>query len=195
MDPWLIALAGLPASGKSTVCRQLSKLLPAAILDKDQVRAVLFSSEDIEYSLTQDDFCIEIMLQTACVLMAKGRTVLLDGRPFSRRYQVERLAVYAHENHLPLKIIECVCPEAIVRQRLEQDIAQGSHLAQNRDFEMYLKVKAQAESIELPRLVVDTSQPVDSVISSCLDYIQHNPEEVRPRRSDLGGLNGKRLKS
>ncbi len=183
MNPWLIALAGLPASGKSTLGRQLAKLLPGAILNKDQVRAVLFSPEDIEYSLSQDDFCIEIMLQTACVLMAKGRTVLLDGRPFSRRYQVERLAAYAHKYHLPLKIIECVCPEAVVRQRLKQDIAQGSHLAQNRDFEMYLKVKAQAEPIALPRLVVDTSLPLDAVISSCLDYIQHNPEEVRPKRS------------
>ena len=178
MNPWLIALAGLPACGKSTLARQLARVLPAAILDKDPIRAAVFSPEDIEYSLAQDDFCFDIMLQTALYLLAKGRPVILDGRPFSRRYQVERLASFAHENGLPLKLIEAVCPDEVAHQRLEQDKSQGSHLAQNRDVAMYLKVKAQAEPINLPHLVVDTSQPLDEIVAICLDYIRNNPEQA-----------------
>lgn len=178
MTPWLIAMAGLPASGKSVLARQLSKALPAAILDKDQVRAALFSPEDLEYSLAQDDFCVDILLQAASYLLAKGRLVILDGRPFSRRYHVERLVRYARDNQIQLKLIECTCPDPIVRQRLDRDVAEGSHLAQNRDYAMYLRVKAQAEPITVPRLVVDTSRPMETVMKDCMEYIRENPENA-----------------
>jgi predicted kinase len=38
----LIAMAGLPASGKSTIAARLAKELGGVILSKDQVQAVLF---------------------------------------------------------------------------------------------------------------------------------------------------------
>ncbi len=176
MTPWLIAMAGLPASGKSVLAQRLATALPAAILDKDQVRAALFSPEDIEYSLAQDDFCVDILLQAASYLLARDQLVLLDGRPFSRRYQVDRLVRYAQDHQVRLKLIECTCPDAVLRQRLDKDVANSSHLAQNRDYAMYLRVKAQAEPITVPRLVVDTSQPLDTILQDCLDYIRNNPE-------------------
>ena len=178
MTPWLIALAGLPASGKSTIARELARALPGALLDKDVIRAALFAPGDIEYSPVQDDFCMEIMLQAARYLSAKGRHVLLDGRPFSKRYQVERLAAFARDNRLPLKLIEAVCPDDVVRARLEQDIDQGTHPARNRTYAMYLQVKAQAEPITLPRLVIDTTRPLEELVTACLEYIHHSPEQA-----------------
>jgi len=86
----IVLMAGLPGTGKSTLARELVRRTPGALLDKDAIRAALFSSEDIEYSVKQDDFVMEIMLETASFLLhnAPARRILLDGRPFSCRYQM-----------------------------------------------------------------------------------------------------------
>ena len=57
----------LPGMGKSTLARALAHRLPGAVLDKDAIRAALFQPAHTEYSLAQDDFCQEIMLQNCRV--------------------------------------------------------------------------------------------------------------------------------
>ena len=85
----IVIMAGLPGAGKSTVARELAHRLRGVVLDKDAIRAALFDPAHVEYSLTQDDFCQEIMLRTAAYLLAKDSEIpiLLDGRTFSRRYR------------------------------------------------------------------------------------------------------------
>jgi predicted kinase len=167
----LVAMMGLPGSGKSALARQIAPRLPAVILDKDTIRAALFPPAEIEYSVGQDDFCIEIMLQTAAYLLRKERSVILDGRPFSRRYQVEVVANFAQAAGFTLRVIECVCSDESIRKRLEADVAGQTHLARNRDFTMYLSMKAKADPIMVPRLVVDTEQPLEDCLTACLKYL------------------------
>jgi predicted kinase len=123
----LIAMMGLPGSGKSALARQIAPVLPAVILDKDTVRAALFPPSEIEYTVQQDDFVVQIMLQVAAYLLAKGRNVILDGRPFSRCYQVQVVVDFASQAGFPLKVIECVCSDASIQQRLEAGVASGQH--------------------------------------------------------------------
>ena len=170
----LIAMMGLPGCGKSTLGRQIAAALaaPAIILDKDAIRAALFPPAEIEYSIKQDDFCLDVMQQTAAYLLDKGRTVIIDGRPFSKRYQVDDLVDFCHKGHYPLKIIECVCSDESARQRLEADVAGHRHSADNRTFAMYLAMKAQAEAITIPHLVVNTDRPLDVCLAACLRYLK-----------------------
>src|SRR5438045_3281710 len=96
----LIAMAGLPGTGKSTLARGLAEALPATLLDKDVVRAALFTPEQIEYSTEQDDLCISIILQVAGYLWRRypGRRLILDGRPFSLHAQRAAVAAWAAEH-------------------------------------------------------------------------------------------------
>lgn len=89
----LVLMAGLPGTGKTTLARRLAIRLRATVLDKDCIRDVLFAARDVEYTTRQDDFVVEVMLQTASYLFAKdfNRIVLLDGRPFSNSSQIERV--------------------------------------------------------------------------------------------------------
>lgn len=170
----LVMMAGLPASGKSAVARPLASALPGIILDKDEIRAVLFPAGEIEYTTEQNDFCMEVALQAARYILSRkpDRVVFLDGRPFARRYQREPVFRLAQELDQPLKIIECVCSESTARQRLEQAASQGGHIAANRDFDLYLSVKAQFEPIEQPRLVVNTDNDLELCVQQCLDYLR-----------------------
>jgi hypothetical protein len=71
-----------------------------------------------------------------------------------------------------LKIVECVCADAIVRQRLEGDVATGRHVAQNRTYELYLAVKARFEPLERARLVLNTGTDLDQCVQSMLAYVR-----------------------
>jgi len=154
----LILMAGLPGSGKSTLSRALAGELGGTVIDKDQVRAVLFPPRDIEYSAEQDDFCMAIMLKVAGYLFRKdsSRRIFLDGRTFSRTYQLERATGFAEALSETWRILECMCREETARERLAKDPA---HLAANRDFNLYLQIKARFEEISLPKTIIDTDQP------------------------------------
>ena len=110
----IVIIAGLPGTGKSTLARALAQRLPGAVLDKDAIRASLFEPPYVEYSLSQDDFCEEIMLQTAAYLLSKHAElkVLLDGRTFSRRYQRDRVIEFCSQVGTTWATLECVCSEA-----------------------------------------------------------------------------------
>ncbi len=171
----LILMAGLPGTGKSTLARQLALALPALILDKDPIRAALFAPERIEYATAQDDFCMSIMLQVAEYLLDQdtATNVILDGRTFSRRYQVEMVADLAARLRQPLRIIECVCADASAQRRLEQDAARGSHVAGNRNFALYQAIQARFEPIEGPKLIVNTDEDLQSCITVGLAYLKN----------------------
>lgn len=177
----IVAMAGLPGTGKSAIASRLRQELPAAVLDKDRIRAALFAPEQIEYSTAQDDFCLEIMLTTAAYLLTRDRAqhVILDGRTFSRQYQIARLDRFAAEHNVLLKIIQCVCSDEVARQRLTQDVADGTHLAGNRDFSLYLTIKAHFEPIREPKLVVDTDNDLTTCVAQCLAYLRENATTAR----------------
>jgi predicted kinase len=162
----IVLMAGLPGMGKSTLARELARRTSGRVLSKDEFRHTLFASEEIEYSTPQDDFCQELMLQTASYLLARdpARTIFLDGRPFSRRYQIANVVAAAAALHQRWRILECVCSAESVRQRLEADASRREHPAGNRDYALYAEVRARFEEILHPKTVIDTDQPLDTCV-------------------------------
>ena len=162
----LVIMAGLPASGKSTIAGELSARLGAVLLSKDTVRATLFPPNLIEYSSRQDDFCMEIILQVVGYILEKdpGTTIIIDGRTFSKRAQIQRIVVAAEQYCTALRVIECVCADQTARKRLTEN--QGRHLAGNRSFDLYLRLKAESDPIILPKLVLETDRedPAENVL-------------------------------
>jgi adenylylsulfate kinase len=166
----IVLMAGLPGTGKSRLARELAMRTTARVISKDEIRHSLFAEEEIEYSSRQDDFCLQIMLATADQLLRadRDRTIFLDGRTFSRRYQIDNVVSAATSLHQSWRIIECVCSEDAVKQRLERQAALGSHPAGNRNFELYREVKSHFETITLPKTVIDTEKPLAKCVEQGL---------------------------
>ena len=169
----IVIIAGLPGTGKSTLARALAQRLPGAVLDKDSIRASLFQPAHIEYSLTQDDFCGEIMLQTAAYLLSKHTElkVLLDGRTFSRRYQRERVIEFCSQVGTSWATLECVCSETTALGRIAEAMAANNHLAANRSPELYREIRKAWEPIDQPKLVVDTDENMESSVDRAVHYL------------------------
>jgi len=168
----IVIMAGLPGAGKSTLARALAQRLPGTVLDKDAIRAALFQPEHIEYSLAQDGFCQEIMLQTAGYLLTKDSKlhVFLDGRTFSRRYQRNRVIEFCSQLQTTWAMLECVCAEPTALGRLVE--AANTHLAANRTPELYREIRKAWEPIEQPKLVIDTDEDLHSCVNQALRYLR-----------------------
>ena len=116
----IVLLAGLPGTGKSTLALGLAERLNAAILSKDAIRHALFAPPDVEYSTSQDDLVLRIMLEAATWLLRKhpARILFLDGRTFSRRYQIDLVLKAAQEPiTFPKTVIDTDQPLDICLQR------------------------------------------------------------------------------
>lgn len=164
-------MAGLPGTGKSSLARTLAAQLHGVVLDKDLLRAALFSETWTEYSREQDDFCVELLLQAGRYLALRPTPpayIFIDGRTFSMRYQIDCVANYATNLGCPVKLIHLVCSDGTARHRLALD-----HVAKNRDFALYLKVKSAFEPIEREHVKLNTDSGLnDTLVRQSLRYLR-----------------------
>jgi adenylylsulfate kinase len=169
----IVLLAGLPGTGKSTLASALAERLRAAVLSKDEIRHALFSPRDVDYSTAQDDLVQKIMLEAATWILRKdpARIVFLDGRTFSRRYQIDLVLQAAQELDQPWCIFECICSDETARSRIEGQLVSGGHPAGNRDFNLYLELKARFEPITLVKTVIDTDQPLEVCVNQAVQVL------------------------
>lgn len=170
----LIAMAGLPGTGKSTLAARLADEIGGVVLSKDMVRAALFPPPVLDYSSDQDEVAMAAVYAAAASILTAhpGRPVFLDGRTFSRPGQLDPALALAERIGEPLRVIECVCSDEVARGRLEQDLAAGTHPAGNRTFDLYRRVKAMAVPLGVPRLVLDTGLlSVGECIARCRAYL------------------------
>lgn len=165
----LIAMAGLPGTGKSTLAAKLAERLHARVLNKDVIRAELF--DVVEYSREQDDAAVAWMYAEAAQLVPM-HSVIIDGRTFSKAYQIRDLFAAADAMGTPVRIIECIASDDAVKTRLEADLASGNHPAKNRTLEMYLEAKSRAEPLTVPRLTLDTGEvPLEECVERSIAFL------------------------
>src|SRR5260370_17082489 len=117
---------------------------------------------------------MSILFQASGYIMRKDphQHVILDGRTFSHRYQVEVVKDVAARLKTHLKIIECICSYEEARQRLRGvGTAEIKHLAGNRDYAIYLAIKAPFEEIDEPKLLENTEDEPPHYLEQCLSSI------------------------
>jgi predicted kinase len=172
----LILMVGLPGTGKSTLSRALAERFGGFVIDKDIIRPALFGPSQIEYTVEQDDFCQQVMLDTAAYLHKRKPElrVFLDGRPFSREYQRASVRTAAEGMGAPLAVIECVASEKTALARIRKDLESGSHLAANRTEPLYFDKKRDFdhEPLQGPRLTISSDCELEQSIAEAQIYLQ-----------------------
>ena len=121
--PLLIAMMGFSGSGKSALARELARRLPAVRLASDQVRkecAGVPASTHLgpeEYSAGQRHAVYDELRARAGRLLEAGLHVLLDAT-FLVPEELEQAAMAAAEQGAEFRVVECRCPDSVIRERL-----------------------------------------------------------------------------
>lgn len=170
----LIAMAGLPGTGKSTLCARLAKELGGVVLSKDVVRAAMFPPPVLDYSSAQDEAAMAAVYSAAEYVFQfhAQRPVFLDGRTFSKPGQLAAPLALAAKLGVPFRVIECVCADDVARARIATDHATGQHLAGNRTPDLYDRAKTAAVPLTVKRLTLDTGVlSLEECVTRSLAYL------------------------
>jgi len=126
--PLLVLVAGLVASGKSTLAHALAARWHAVLLEADRVRGTLLAAAEAESTGAEarwrrdlsSGFEAEIyddLLRRADAVLASGRPLVLDAC-FPRRSQREAARALAVRRGARFLFVECRVPEATAHARL-----------------------------------------------------------------------------
>ncbi|HYK36685.1 AAA family ATPase [Alloacidobacterium sp.] len=168
---WVL-LAGLPASGKSTLaCALAMRLDRCAVLDKDRVRAALFPGPMTDYTSEQDALCMSAMLNAATYMTRNNfaNYIIFDGRTFSRTAQIEEVISIAETTGAAWRILHLICSDVCAEARLSGP--DQEHPAANRDAALYYRVKASFEPITHEKLDLDTTNGIEPILPRALAWL------------------------
>jgi len=163
-----VVLSGLPGAGKSTLARALADRLPdARVIDKDQVRHVLFAPFDS--SAAERTITFTAIVDAARYHLSRGRTVIVDGFTFLRRR--ERASVHELVRDTGAFVADVVCdvPVAVAIARCEAD---ASHPAGDRDADLVRRAAAEMEEPDAAYLTVDMTGPFEAAVTQALAYVE-----------------------
>ena len=175
--PVLILTAGLMGTGKSVLAQGLARNLGAEVIRTDVLRKELLSilpAERRPDTFGQGIYSDEITgrtyaraLEIASAHLTKGHSAIIDAS-YKRRAERLRAADQAKELGADFFLIECVCPEETVKERLENrrgDASDGRweiFLAQKADFDPVTEIPAASH------IVIDTAQDPDACLIDAL---------------------------
>jgi uncharacterized protein len=175
IPPAVVAVAGIIASGKSTVAEQLAFRLGAPVVDADRTRkhlAGVGATSPMHDAPWQGRYAPDMSERVYAELFRRGRAVLDSGRPVvldaSFRRREDRVAArsLAASTGVPFTVVECRAPADCCRARLVRRRAgRGASVSDGR-LEIFDDFLAAWEPIdELPpeqHVILDTTQPLEN---------------------------------
>jgi hypothetical protein len=182
--PTIWVVCGMPASGKSTIAKELAKTLSVKVFRSDAIRKELFGLQPYEkmdipfeegiYSKGASSLTYGKLLLIAQEEIEKGCSVILDAT-YSSSHQRSEVLRLAKDMDTNLMFVECICSEAILKDRLIRREATSSVSdARLRHFE---EIKARFEPLNEVRdemhISVDTEKPLEESMEHILsrDYV------------------------
>ena len=168
--PALIILIGLPGSGKSHFARQLAKRYPAAILDSDSLRGVLYESPQHTDQENARLFpAIQLLTRR---LLDRRVPVLLDATNLKEAYRRPSYRL-AKEAGARLVIVRLRAPFAVMRERLaKRDAARNPLDRSTADLRVLERMRRDYQRPRRPYFVVDTSKDVRHDLDKIVALLQ-----------------------
>lgn len=174
--PVLVAMAGLPGAGKSTIAEVIAARLRATIVSVDPIEsAILDAGIDADQPTGLAAYLVAETLAEQ-VLMS-GHSVIVDAvnAVEPARLQWRDLAL---RSDVPLRVVEVECSDPeLHRSRLEKRVRNIPHFeepswrAVEQSLEDYRPWKG--ECAELPRITLDTINSLGQNVEAAIRFLGH----------------------
>lgn len=182
--PTLILMAGLTGTGKSVRAKRIADYIGADIIVTDILRKEILNIAPTErrheefgkgiYSEEITGKTYERAHKRAAEKLRSGKSVLIDASYKSRMDRQQAMEA-ASSSGADFFIIECVCPEDIVRKRLDLRLSDTGEASDGR-WEIYLAQKKTFDEItEIParlHIILDTSQTPEECTNRAIQKIK-----------------------
>jgi len=149
----LLIVIGLPGTGKSTVSKYLAERFNAKILNADKFRQKLFKidpeQKDQIFPKSQRDAPYHAIFLEAKKLIKAGHKIIIDAALYSNKLVSEARSICQNS-----KVLQVVCPENLVKKRLEKRMNSTPYSA---GIKVHEFMKSITENISDVDLVIDTS--------------------------------------
>lgn len=164
--PLLFLVCGLSGTGKSTIAQKIAVDYHARYINTDVVRKERAGIDRFErhhdqfnaglYEPRNVDDTYQQVIQQAATFLRKKENVVMDAT-FQKKDYRDMARQIAQTHHATLMLVHCVCPDAVVKKRLEERMKKKS-ISDGR-WEIYLKQKTTYEPITSQEnvLQMDTS--------------------------------------
>lgn len=147
----IVIVCGLPGVGKSSLSMRLAPLIDAVVLSSDKVRKELVTKPT--YSKDEVRLIYNLILLIAKHLHNAGVNCIIDAT-FNREKLRKEFKKKLKGPGTHVHIVECICPENVVVQRLKARKKGYS----DADFSVYKRMKKEFQRIREAHITVDTSQ-------------------------------------
>jgi predicted kinase len=154
----LVVVSGLPGTGKSTFCRDLSRRSGAVILESDSLRKLLFPRPS--YSWQESRRLFDSIHAAIEHLLQGGVSAILDATNLAERHRQPLYQIAASEG-AKLILVEVTAPPEIVASRLA-----GRSGVSDADVAVYQRMQRSVEEIAREHFVVDTSHPTRPLLDA-----------------------------
>lgn len=178
-QPTVIAVTGLPGTGKTSVARALAGEFGLRVVSADAMRKELFGAAKQPAGYEQGAYTPEANRLTYEKLLATGREclqrdggVMLDAT-FRHPEDQVHAQVMAAEAGAEWRRIECQLAPELVRERLEKRTANHDGLS-DATWEIYLQQQAEQPAAEpdAARLKLDTSASLGAVTQTAANWLR-----------------------
>ena len=181
----LILVCGLPGTGKSLVAREIAKNLPrTVVLRTDLLRKTIFKKP--RYTEEEKDLVYEALFSTAREILLKNKNCVLDATFYKRKHR-EQARKLATERKTDFRLIEVVCSEDVVRERILRRM-KNKHVS-DADFKVYKKERGEFEKLKKEHIVIDTNKSLTELRDEIRNLVEtlRNPETDRSIVSAING--------
>jgi predicted kinase len=174
----VVALMGLPGSGKTTLAEALAPRIPARTVSRDAVRAAMF--RPCSFSDAEKAAAFTAVLQAIAVNCQLGHSTVVDGMPFSRAGEFEAVSRASGEHGCRAIPVLCSVSVDEARRRVRRQRDASEPVPEDRDDDLVLDVAKRFRPLPEGTIVIDTTRPPDELAQAGLARIRE-PREAGAR--------------
>lgn len=167
--PAVIALMGLPGSGKTTVAEALAVRRAFSLVSRDSIRAAMFLP--CRFTEAEKEAAYAAMLRALAACLALGRSCVVEGLPFSRAREVADVRGLAEAAGARFLAVFLDCPVHVAQARARRDAALTGRPPEDRDAETVVRVAARFDPPPPDALRLDATLSPEALADAILEWL------------------------